>query len=44
MHYLAESQSYQELKCLLSDTKFMNTCSFAIDFKENDVCSKVFVE
>ena len=29
---------------LLSDTKFMNTCSFIMHFKKSSECSKAFVE
>jgi hypothetical protein len=32
------------LKCLLSDTKFVNTCSFTLHFKKMSMYSKVFVE
>ena len=38
MHDPTKSQSYQGLNFLLSDTKFMNTCSFTIDFKKMNVC------
>ena len=40
----AKSQNYRGLKFLLSDTKSMNTCSFAIHFKKINVFSKVLVE
>ena len=34
MHNLAKPQSYRGLKLLPSDIKFMNTCSFTVDFKK----------
>ena len=43
-HYLAKSQHCWKLKILLSDTKFINTCSFIIDSKNISACSKVLVE
>ena len=38
-HNLVKSQSYQGLKFVLSDTKFVNLCSFIIDFKKINVCA-----
>ena len=32
------------LKFILSDTEFMNTCSFVIHVIKNSVCSKVFAK
>ena len=34
----------EALNFLLSDTKFMNTCSFTVHFKKLNACSKVPIE
>ena len=44
MPHVAKSQRHWGLKCLLRDTKFLNTCSFTIDFKKMSVYYKVFVQ
>ena len=38
MHNLVKSQSYRGLQFSMSDTKFMNICSFTIDFKKIYAC------
>ena len=43
-HYFAKSQNQWGLIILLSDTKFMNTCSFTTPFEKVNVCPKVLVE
>ena len=43
-HYFGESQNLWGLNCLLSDMKFMNTCSFTIHYKKINVCTKVLME
>ena len=44
MPHVAKSQRHWGLKCLLRDTKFLNTCSFTIDFKKMSVYYKVFIQ
>ena len=45
-HYFAKSQKQCGAWAFfsLSDTKFVNTCSFTIHFKIINACSKIFVE
>ena len=40
----AKSRNWCGLEVLLSDTKFMDTCSFSRPFKKTIVCSKVFAK